>query len=452
MARSSNIKNMVSSTISNSSDKKNTLIPILIIASLFFVFGFVTWINGALIPFMKTINELTSAQSLLVASASYISFVVMALPASYILAKIGYKKGMSLGLFIMGFGALIFIPAAEARTYWMFLTGIFIQGAGMTLLQTASNPYITILGPIESAAKRISIMGICNKIAGALGSLIFGSILLSGIDEIKEKLSVVSAIEKAKLLDTMADSVVVPYITMAVVLFVLGLLIRKAPLPDVEAEPIAEAKEGETTKTSIFQFPHLWLGVLTLFMYVGVEVIAGDTIIAYGIALGFPASDAKFFTTFTLLAMVITYGLGAFLIPKYISQALALRASAVLGIILSFCIVFSSGFTSILFVAALGIANALIWPAIWPLTLKGLGKFTKTASALLIMAISGGAIIPPLYGKLVDGSKAEYLATGMNEALATATAATNGYWILLPCYSIILYYAIAGHKLGLNKK
>jgi len=442
---------MVSSTIS-SSDKKNTLIPILIIASLFFVFGFVTWINGALIPFMKTINELTSAQSLLVASASYISFVVMALPASYILAKIGYKKGMSLGLFIMGFGALIFIPAAEARTYWMFLTGIFIQGTGMTLLQTASNPYITILGPIESAAKRISIMGICNKIAGALGSLIFGSILLSGIDEIQKKLSVVSAEEKAKLLNTMADSVVVPYITMAVVLFILGILIRKAPLPDVEAAPIDEAKEGETTKTSIFQFPHLWLGVLTLFMYVGVEVIAGDTIIAYGIALGFPAGDAKFFTTFTLLAMVVTYALGAFLIPKYISQALALKLSALLGILLSFCIVFSTGFVSILFVAALGVANALVWPAIWPLTLKGLGKFTKTASALLIMAISGGAVIPPLYGKFVDTNKIDMLAQGFSEAKATANAATEGYWILLPCYIFILYYAVAGHKLGLRKE
>ncbi|MFH7018703.1 sugar MFS transporter [Flavobacterium sp. FlaQc-47] len=444
---------MVNTTISPTSEKnKNTLVPILIIASLFFVFGFVTWINGALIPFMKTINELTSAQSLLVASASYISFVVMALPASYILGKIGYKKGMSLGLFIMGFGALIFIPAAEARTYWMFLTGIFIQGAGMTLLQTASNPYITILGPIDSAAKRISIMGICNKIAGALGSLIFGSILLSGIDEIKEKLSVVTTAEKAQLLDTMADSVVAPYITMAVVLFILGILIRKAPLPDVEAEPIEEAKQGETTKTSIFQFPHLWLGVLTLFMYVGVEVIAGDTIIAYGIALGFPASDAKFFTTFTLLAMVITYGVGAFLIPKYITQALALRASAVLGILLSLCIVASSGFTSILFVAALGIANALVWPAIWPLTLKGLGKFTKTASALLIMAISGGAIIPPLYGKLVDMNKADMLSQGMSEVAATANAATEGYWILLPCYAFILYYAIIGHKAGLKKE
>ncbi len=171
-----------------SQTKNNTLVPIIIIAGLFFIFGFVTWINGALIPFMKTISELTSAQSFLVASASYISFVVMALPASYILSKIGYRKGMSLGLFIMAIGALIFIPAAEARTYWMFLTGIFIQGAGMTLLQTASNPYITILGPIESAAKRIAIMGIANKVAGALGSLIFGAILLSGIDEIKENL------------------------------------------------------------------------------------------------------------------------------------------------------------------------------------------------------------------------------------------------------------------------
>lgn len=435
-----------------SSSNQTTLIPILIIAGLFFIFGFVTWINGALIPFMKTINELTSAQSLLVASASYISFVVMALPASYILSKIGYKKGMSLGLFVMAVGALVFIPAAEARTYWMFLTGIFIQGTGMTLLQTASNPYITILGPIDSAAKRISIMGICNKIAGALGSLIFGAILLSGIDEIQQKLSIVNATEKAQLLDTMADSVVAPYLIMALVLFVLGVLILKAPLPDVEAAPIEEPKEGETTKTNIFQFPHLWLGVLTLFMYVGVEVIAGDTIIAYGISLGFPAADAKFFTTFTLLAMVGTYILGVFLIPKFITQALALRASAILGIIFCFCIVFTEGFVSILFVAGLGIANALVWPAIWPLTLKGLGKFTKTASALLIMAISGGAVIPPLYGKIVDLSKADMVASGLSDTVATAHAATEGYWILLPCYIIILYYAIAGHKLGLSKK
>jgi glucose/galactose transporter len=442
----------MSENMSATSTKKNHIIPITIIAGLFFILGFVTWINGALIPFMKTINELTVAQSYFVASASYISFVVMALPASFIINKIGYRKGMSLGLMIMAVGALVFIPAAEARTYWIFLTGIFIQGMGMTLLQTAINPYITILGPIESAAKRISIMGIANKTAGALGSLIFGAILLSGIDDIQERLSSVGELEKDTMLNTMADSVVIPYIVMAIVLVVLGVLIRRAPLPHVEAEPIKESKDGETAKTSIFQFPHLWLGVLTLFVYVGVEVIAGDTIIAYGISLGIPVEQAKYFTMYTMFAMVFAYGLGVFLIPKYINQALALRASAALGVVFTFFIVFTSGLTSVLFVAALGIANALVWPAVWPLTLEGLGKFTKTASALLIMAISGGAIIPPLYGRFVDGNRAGLIAEGMSEAAATAEASTSGYWILLPCYLIILYYAISGHKLGLNKK
>jgi glucose/galactose transporter len=435
----------------SSSTKNNTFVPIAIIAGLFFIFGFVTWINGALIPFMKTINELTEAQSYLVASASYISFVVMALPASYILGKIGYRKGMSLGLIIMGIGALVFIPAAEARTYGIFLLAIFIQGMGMTILQTAANPYITILGPIESGAKRIAIMGIANKVAGALGALIFGAILLSGIDEVKEKLGTVSDEEKEQLLDTMADSVFTPYMIMALVLFALGILIRKAPLPNVEAAEKEDLKVGETEKTSIFQFPHLWLGVLTLFVYVGAEVIAGDSIIAYGISLGFSAEDAKFFTTLTLMAMVVTYALGVFLIPKYLKQDTALKISATLGIIFSICILLTTGFTSVLFVAALGIANALVWPAVWPLTLQGLGKFTKTASALLIMAIAGGAIIPPLYGRMVDSNKHELISTGILETEAAATAATESYWILIPCYAIILFFALWGHKIGQKK-
>jgi glucose/galactose transporter len=370
----------------------------------------------------------------------------MALPASYILNKIGYRKGMSLGLMIMAVGALVFIPAAEARTYWVFLTGIFIQGVGMTILQTAANPYITILGPIESGAKRIAIMGIANKTAGALGSLIFGALLLSGIDQVKEKLGSATLEEKSVLLDTMADSVFVPYVVMALVLFILGILIRKAPLPHVEAEEIEEVDTGKSTKTSIFQFPHLWLGVLALFVYVGAEVIAGDTIIAYGISLGFTGEEAKFFTTYTLMAMVATYALGVFLIPKYVNQTTALKVSAVLGIIFSICILNTTGLTSVLFVAALGIANALVWPAIWPLTLQGLGKFTKTASALLIMAISGGAIIPPLYGRIVDANKHELVSQGLQEAEAMATAATSSYWILIPCYVMILLFAIWGHK------
>ena len=430
---------------------KNYQTAILIIIGLFFIFGFVTWINGALIPFMKTINELTEAQSYLVASASYISFVIMALPASFLIKKTGYKKSMSVGLIIMAVGALLFIPAANTRTYWLFLLGIFIQGTGMAILQTAANPYVTILGPIESGAKRIAIMGISNKIAGALGSLIFGSLLLSEIDSVVEKLSVVSDSEKTELLNIMAGNIIMPYIIMAIILFVLGILIRWSPLPNIDTVESSDEITNKSTKTSIFQFPHLWLGVLALFVYVGAEVIAGDTIIAYGISLGISVTEAKFFTTFTLTAMIITYALGALLIPKYISQGLALKVSAILGIIFTICIINTSGFTSILFVAALGIANALVWPAIWPLSLKGLGKFTKTASALLVMAIAGGAIIPPLYGRLVDSTKEDLITSGMNEANALAEASTNGYWILIPCYVIILYYATYGHKLG-NKQ
>jgi len=431
--------------------KKTPVVPVIIIASLFFIFGFVTWINGALIPFMKSICELTAAEAFLVASASYISFVVMAIPASMLLKKIGYKNGMSIGLLLMAVGAVIFIPAASARTYYVFLIGIFVQGMGMTILQTASNPYITILGPIESAAKRISIMGICNKVAGSLGSIIFGALLLSGIDEVNEKLKTVGAAEKGELLDTMADSVVMPYIIMASILVLLGILIRFAPLPEVEAEESAEVAAGEVAKTNIFQFPHLLMGVFALFMYVGVEVVAGDTIIQYGISLGLPTAKAKFFTSFTLLAMIGTYALGVVLIPKIISQKTALTLSAVLGILLTICVVFTTGFTSVLFVAALGIANALVWPAIWPLALNGLGKFTKTGSALLIMAISGGAVIPPLYGHFVDSNRESLIANGVETAKATAEAATSGYWVLLPCYLIILYYALSGHKLGLKK-
>ncbi|CAM1363262.1 sugar MFS transporter [Tenacibaculum xiamenense] len=432
-------------------NSKSATTAVVIIAGVFFVFGFVTWINGALIPFMKIINELTDAQSYFVASASYISFIVMALPASYILNKIDYKKGMSLGLFIMAIGAIVFIPAAKTRVYWVFLAGIFIQGMGMTILQTAANPYITILGPIESGAKRIAIMGVANKIAGALGSLIFGALLLSGIDEVQEQLYMLSLEEKSILLDKMAASVYVPYIVMALVLFVLAFLIRKAPLPHVEPSIKEESEEAKTSETSIFQFPHLWLGVLTLFVYVGAEVIAGDTIIAYGISLGFSGEEAKYFTTFTLMAMVGTYILGVFLIPKYISQKKALVISAILGIVFTICILYTTDYISVLFVAALGMANALVWPAIWPLTLDGLGKFTKTASALLIMAISGGAVIPPLYGKMVDVSKEELVNKGVMELEAMAQASTSSYWILLPCYGMILLFAIWGHKIRIKK-
>ena len=422
-------------------NKKSVLVPFLIIAGMFFIFGFVTWINGALIPFMKTMCELSDAESFLVVSASYISFVVMAIPASMVLKKIGYRRGMSLGLILMGLGALVFIPAASSRTYAVFLTGIFIQGAGMTILQTASNPYITILGPIESAAKRISIMGICNKIAGALGSIIFGVLLLSGIKEINEKLGTLEGPARDAILDEMAGSVVGPYIIMAIALGVLGVLINFAPLPDLnmgedqEENEDSDSASGElASRTSVFQFPHLLLGVLALFMYVGVEVAAGDTIIAYGIAMDL--EGATRFTSFTLGFMVITYLAGAILIPKVISQKAALIGSAILGSIFTVCIAMTEGFTSVIFVAMLGIANALVWPAIWPLAINKLGKHTKTGAAFLIMAIAGGAVISPMYGVFV-GSKKDSMVTEKSLEINSAVQATDKIIMTFPKTQIV---------------
>ncbi len=414
-------------------NKSSNFFPLLIVGALFFILGFITWLNGLLIPYLKTACELTNFQALFVAFAFYISFTLMALPSSYILKKIGFKSGMSLGLFIMSLGALVFIPAANTRDFKFFLTGLFILGTGIALLQTAVNPYVTILGPIDSAAKRISIMGICNKVAGAIAPLILAYFIVrEGDDEMIKSLETIGLDEKMRLLDEMAQRVIVPYMVMAGVLFLLALAIRFIHLPDLKSEDDDSGKveSGEIEKSSIFQFPYLILGVVALFFYVGVEVIAGDTIIRYGESLGIELNVAKVFTTYTLTAMLIGYILGIILIPKYVSQRKALQFSAILGIVFSLGAIFTDGFTSVFFIAILGLANALVWPAVWPLAIHGLGKFINTGSALLIMAISGGAIIPLLWGKIADLSSPR-----------------EAYWILIPSYLVILFFAVKGYKI-----
>lgn len=410
-------------------------ISISIIGALFFIFGFITWLNGILIPYLEIACELTTFQSLLVAFAFYISYTCMALPASWILKITGFKNGMVTGLVIMAAGALVFIPAAILRVYGIFLGGLFIQGTGLTILQTASNPYITIIGPRNTAAKRISIMGICNKIAGALAPLLLAYFILSDGDAFVAKLDILGNLERLAALDELASRVIIPYIIIAAVLALLALCIKISPLPEIEAETDDRGNLDQTTaRNSIFRFPHLWLGALALFMYVGVEVIAGDTIIRYGIALGIPIAQAKAFTTYTLLLMVIGYViLGVIAIPKIISQRTALIISAVLGILFTLIAIFTDNTTSVLFIALLGFANALIWPAIWPLAIHNLGKFIKTGSSILIMMIAGGALLPLLWGKLAEISPD-------NPQVA--------YWICVPCYLYILYYAISGYRAG----
>ena len=443
----------MSATSSTLSQKKNSyLLPMIIISTLFFIFGFVTWLNGILIPYLKIACQLTDFEALLVATAFYISYTVMALPSAWVLKKTGLKNGMMVGLWVMAIGTLIFIPAALTRTYATFLLGLFVMGTGLAILQTASNPYVTIMGPRESAAKRISILGICNKVAGAVAPLILAYYILQDGDTFVTSLATMSESAKTAALDTLARRVINPYLVMTIVLFVLGIFVRLSGLPELEMESEEDANGDKVeTKKSILGYPHLILGVITLFFYVGVEVIAGDTIIRYGQSLGITIQSAKYFTSLVMLSMVIGYIVGIIFIPKYLDQRKALIGSAVLGTIFALFAIYVPKELSItfnfidlttfkpivltvpytaLFVALFGLANALCWPAIWPLAIHNLGKFLKTGSALLIMAIAGGAILPLVWGKLSDHFGSQ-----------------NAYWVVIPAYLIILFYAIKGYKI-----
>lgn len=420
---------------------------ITIIGILFFVFGFVTWLNGTLIPFLRIACELNVSQALLVTFAFYMAYFFLSIPSSFILTKTGFKNGMALGLLVMAAGSLIFIPAANTRNFAMFLTGLFVQGAGLSLLQTASNPYISVIGPIDSAAKRISIMGICNKVAGAISPLVLSTIVLKNAEALEKQIATATdPAQKALLLDSLASRVVGPYIVIAIVLVLLAFMIKRSSLPEVDTDGADVKAEGAAARTSVFQYPYLLLGVLCIFLYVGVEVMAGDVIGTYGSQLGMSLDKTKYFTSFTLTAMLVGYVVGIITIPKIMSQDKALRISAILGIVFTLGAFLTDGNLAVTFIALLGLANALMWPAIFPLAIDRLGKFTKIGSALLVMGIAGGAVVPQIYSGLFN--KDGLLGFLHSNSIDFREAFL---YCMLPCYLYILYFAIAGHKVGKAK-
>lgn len=423
------------------SGKQGSSGAIVIIGALFFIFGFVTWLNGTLIPFLKlACNLKTDAQAFFVTFAFYMAYFFLAIPSSWILQKTGLKNGMALGLLVMAVGAVVFIPAAHARSFALFLTGLFVQGIGLSLLQTASNPYISIVGPIESAAQRISIMGICNKAAGILSPIILSSILLKDASALELKINAATdAATRNTLLNELAGRVIMPYGVMAVVLVLLAIWASKSSLPNIDAseanaQPVHKANAAD--KTNVLQFPHLILGVICLFLYVGVEVMAGDAIGTYGKSFGLPLDQTKYFTSFTLIAMLVGYVIGIITIPKVISQEKGLKISAIAGIIFALGALLTKGYISVGFVAALGLANALMWPAIFPMAIRGLGKFTEMGSALLVMAIAGGATLPLAFGYLKELYNFQWVF----------------FLLMTPCYLYILYYATIGYRVGLERE
>ncbi|MBD8880124.1 sugar MFS transporter [Rhodanobacter sp. 7MK24] len=407
--------------------------PMIIIGVLFFIMGFFTWLNGPLISFVKVAFTLDDINAFLVPFAFYLSYFVLALPAGAVLKRTGMKRGMVLGLFVMAIGAALFGAFVRIRVYPGALAGLFVIGAGLSLLQTASNPYISILGPIESAAQRIGIMGICNKIAGAIAPLAFGVLVMKGIDAFLEKVTAMpTGPEREALLNDFAARVFWPYMAVAGLLVVIAVVIIFSTLPEIKpAGANSESSVGHA-KGGIFSFPHLWLGVLCLFLYVGVEVMAGDAINTYGQGFGLPLQVTSHFTTYTMVAMLVGYLVGSALIPRVVSQQRYLAVSAVLGVLFALGAYVTHGYASVAFVAALGFANAMMWPAIFPLAIKGLGSHTELGSALLIMGIVGGALLPQAF---------VHLKQVIDFQLAFVI-------VIVPCYLYILYYGLRGHHVG----
>ena len=421
--------------------QRDTLTGMIIIAFMFFMFGFTSWINAILIPYFKISFELSHVESYLVTFAFYISYLLFSVPASYLLKSVGFKKGMMIGFWVMSVGAFLFVPAAITMTYGLFLLGLFSIGAGLALLQSAANPYITILGPKERAAQRFSIMGICNKGAGILAPLLFAAVIFKATDSVMlDSLSTMSPDERNAVLHELIQRVIIPYACVGTFLFLIGLFIRYSPLPEIDTEHESEeVAQANSSKTSILQFPHLVLGAIAIFLHVGTQVISIDTVISYAATMNLNLIEAKVFPSYTLTAQICAYLVGIFFIPKFFSQLTALRVSTILGIILTLMIIFARGEVtflghtadiSIWFVVMLGLANSLVWAGVWPLALDGLGRFTKIGASLMVMGLAGNAILPLVYGYFVD-----------------IWDARNAYWVLFPCYMYLVFYAFKGYSL-----
>jgi len=441
---------------------RKTLIPMIILTALFFIFGFVTWLNGPLIPFFKLACELTESQSYFVTFAFYIAYFVMAIPSSWVIEKVGYKNGLSLGLVVIAIGAFMFYPAAAVRTFELFLVALFVMGTGLALLQTASNPYVVVIGPRESAAARISVLGIANKLAGFIAPLALTALVLSNMsDYTADKIEAMDSITKTDALNALALQLQTPYIYMGLIVLVLAVLLKFSPLPEINLDEDGHVENLSFFKQikEVFKYPQLVLGVITLMLYVAAEVLAGDSIGGFGKQLGVYGDNGDFYlklTSFTMTAMVLGYILGIILIPKKVSQVVALKFSGIVGVLLVVLIVMISPDIMIqlpgvpplpfviILVALLGFANALCWPAIWPMALEDLGGYTKVGGALLIMAIIGGAIFPLIYGAWADSINLSNEAKGIVETSKSGNQIA--YLILLPAYFMIMFYAFKGHK------
>ena len=414
--------------------RKEYILSLVMLASLFFIFGLVSWVNSILVPYFKVACDLkTGFQSYLVTFAFYIAYLVMTIPAALLLNRTGLKKGGVIGLLILALGALLFWPAALTRTYGLFLLALFTMGTALAILQTVANPFVTIIGPEESAARRISVMGVCNKFAGIIAPLVFAALVIRPQDKATMDLigqGSMTGQAKEAALDELVRGVIPPYIVLAILLVIFAFVFRYSALPDINPGRDNLSSSEGTDRKSIFSYPYLILGVIALFAHVGSQQITISTIISYAQSLGMDLDAAKLFPSYTLGCILVGYLIGIITIPKYLSQQTALLICTITGLVLSIFVLAFPPKASIWFLVLLGIPNSLIYAGIWPLAIKGLGRWTNLGSSLLVMALCGNAIMSLLYGLEADR---------LGEHAA--------YWLLIPCFVYMIFYAVYGHKI-----
>jgi glucose/galactose transporter len=397
-----------------SKDSRENIIPLVIVGIMFFVIGFAFGINSYIIPLLNNTLGISSGQSYLVMTATYSSFLIFSFPASATIKSTGYKKTMALSFLMFAVGFYLFIPSAKNGSLLLFLLASFVCGMGNAFLQASVNPYVTILGPIESAAKRMSFMGIANKLAWPVSPLFLALLIGKNVKDVN-----------------LAD-IYFPFYIIIGIFIAIGLFVYFSKLPEVSA--VGEESNNITSaspasgKTSIFQFPHLILGSIALFLYTGAETISLGTLVDYAVSLDLP--NANLYAWIAPSGMTIGYICGIIFIPKYLSQSKALLICSIVALIGVFLVISVPSSISIYFVFLMALGCSLMWPALWPLAITGLGKYTKAGSSLLVTAIVGGAILPTVYGFLKD-----------------TIGAQNAYWIAIPCFIFILYYARTGHKI-----
>jgi MFS transporter, FHS family, L-fucose permease len=412
---------------------KKYAVPFILVTGLFFLWGFAHSLDGILIPHLRKALQLTNRQSTLVDVAVFFAYFVMAIPAGIILKKFGYKAGIIAGLLIFAAGVFLFIPAANTTTYNIFLAGLFILGCGLAILETAANPYATILGNPQTATTRLNFAQSFNGLATFIGPLIGSKFILSGTEYNKEQLTAMPQADKIAYLTGEAASVKTPYFVLGIFLLAVAAAFYFVKFPQVKEEDGQKKHSGGFLK--VLQCRHLSMAVIAQFFYVGAQVCVTSFFIRAAVKGG--GIDEKtagyYLGVYGLLFMIGRFA-GTFFM-RFIKPEKLLAVYTFICIVLSLLAINLNGAFVVYALGGLGFFMSIMFPTIFSLGIKGLGEATKTGSSLIIMAIVGGALFPYIMGGIID-----YYSDDIQK----------GYYVPLFCFLFVLYFGVAGYKIKIK--